>query len=54
MVVDKLPELRKNEPCRTINQGDKITMYGEGNASKMVGDMRIDRLLKRANLIFVN
>jgi flotillin len=38
MVVDKLPEIVKNAslPLTNVNS---ITMYGEGNSSKLVGDI---------------
>lgn len=38
MVMEKLPEIAKNiaEPLKNV---DSITMYGEGNTAKMVGDL---------------
>ena len=38
MVVDKLPEIAR-AVAEPLTKVDKITMYGEGNASKMVGDI---------------
>lgn len=38
MVVNVLPEIAKNIAA-PLGNVDKITMYGEGNASKMVGDL---------------
>lgn len=38
MIVDKLPEIVKNAAAPLANV-DKITMYGEGNSAKMVGDV---------------
>lgn len=38
MIVNVLPEVAKNI-ATPLNNVDKITMYGEGNASKMVGDL---------------
>ena len=38
MVVEKLPDIAKavSEPLSKVNS---ITMYGEGNGSKMIGDI---------------
>ncbi len=38
MVVNVLPEIAKNI-ATPLEKVDKITMYGEGNASKLVGDL---------------
>ena len=38
MVVDKLPEIAR-AVAEPLTKVDKITMYGEGNASRMVGDI---------------
>ena len=38
MIVDKLPEIAR-AVAEPLTKVDKITMYGEGNASKMVGDI---------------
>lgn len=38
MIVDKLPEIVKNAAAPLSNV-DKITMYGEGNSAKLVGDV---------------
>ena len=38
MVVDKLPEIAR-AVAEPLTKVDKITMYGDGNASKMVGDI---------------
>lgn len=38
MVVEKLPEIVKNAAAPLSNV-DSITMYGEGNSAKMVGDV---------------
>ena len=38
MIVDKLPEIAR-AVAEPLTKVDKITMYGESNASKMVGDI---------------
>jgi flotillin len=38
MVIDKLPEIAKNV-AEPLSKVDKITMYGEGNSAKLVGDI---------------
>lgn len=38
MLVNVLPEIAKNVAAPLSNV-DKITMYGEGNSGKMVGDI---------------
>lgn len=38
MIVDKLPEIAR-AVAEPLTKVDKITMYGDGNASKMVGDI---------------
>lgn len=47
MVVDKLPEIVKNAASPLANV-DSITMYGEGNGAKMVGDIMTttDKVIK--------
>ncbi|WP_042274739.1 flotillin family protein [[Clostridium] dakarense] len=47
MVVEKLPEIVKNAASPLANV-DSITMYGEGNGAKMVGDIMTttDKVIK--------
>ncbi|MGL5752362.1 MAG: flotillin domain-containing protein [Paraclostridium sp.] len=47
MVIDKLPEIVKNAAAPLANV-DSITMYGEGNGAKMVGDIMTttDKVIK--------
>ena len=47
MVVEKLPKIVKNAASPLANV-DSITMYGEGNGAKMVGDIMTttDKVIK--------